>query len=79
MNREVYLTTEDNPFNPSTDFDKWFAFDEEQGYHSCGLLARVALVSDDLSEADQVRAIESAIDKIVEINPFGNHKKLVVA
>lgn len=68
---ESMLTTVDNPYNPFTHFDEWYAWDESSGYHSTGLLARIVVTSDDLSEADQSLAIENAIDEIVRENVLG--------
>lgn len=70
------LTTIDNPFDPFDSYDEWYAYDFQQGYHTPGLLARVAVVSDELSEADQSLAIEQAIDEIVSLNVSGLHKKV---
>lgn len=75
--RRVALTTSDNPFDPFDDFDRWYRFDESKGYMSSGMVARVADVSDELSEGDRNRAIEEAINFIVEVNPTSNYKKLV--
>lgn len=65
------LSTVDNPFSPFTQFKQWFAYDTSMGYHSAGFLARVAATSDELSEADQAIAIQSAIDEIVRENVSG--------
>lgn len=60
------LTTVDNPYNPFTHWDEWWAYDvDERGYHTSGLLARIARSSDELSESDQEYANESAIDEIL--------------
>ena len=75
--RRVALTTSDNPFDPFDDFDRWYRFDESKGYMSSGMVARVADISDELSEGDRNRAIEEAINFIVEVNPTSNYKKLV--
>ena len=77
MGRRVALTTEDNPFDPFKEFDKWYNFDERNGYHSCSYLARIARVSKEMSEDDQTFAIESAIDEILHFNLTGNYKKVV--
>lgn len=77
MARRVALTTEDNPFNPFTEFDKWYNFDESNGYHSCAYLARIARISKEMSEEDQNFAIESAVDEICKFNLTGNYKKVV--
>lgn len=75
MNQSM-LTTIDNPYNPFTQFDEWFAYDESKGYHTCSYLARIAKSSDELSEADESLAIESAIDEIVNLNVLGIYKKV---
>ena len=63
---KTMLTTIDNPYNPFTQFDEWRVYDETNGYYSSSLLARIAYHSDELSEADQEVAIETAIDEIVK-------------
>lgn len=73
---EYMLTTVDNPFDPFTEFDEWFAWDRDAGYNSPSLLARIAKVSDELSEPDQDVAIRDAIDEIVEENVSGMFKKV---
>lgn len=75
--RQVALTTEDNPYDPIGDFDNWYAWDAAHGYNSASYLARMTYSSPDLSEGDQLFAIESAIDDIVEANITGNYKKVV--
>lgn len=72
---DYMLTTIDNPFNPYTQFDDWYAFDEQKGYCSCELLARIAKVSDDLEDEDENYTITKAIDDIVELNPLGIYAK----
>jgi len=70
------LSTSDNPYDPFTHYDEWFAFDERMGYHTPSFLARVVVTSDELSETDQELAIEEAIDEIVERNVLGLYVKL---
>lgn len=70
------LTTVDNPYNPFTQFDEWYGFDERSGYHTTQFLARVTLSSPDLSDADQSIAIENAIEEIVSENVLGLYKKV---
>ena len=70
MDTEEYmLTTVDNPYDPFTQFDSWFAFDESNGYCSCGLLARLALTSSSLSDEENLNEINHAIDNILELFP----------
>jgi len=70
------LTTVDNRDSPFTEFDQWYMYDLSHGYDSLGLLARVTHTSDDLSEADQVLAIELAIEEIVRENATGIHRSV---
>lgn len=73
---EYMLTTVDNPYDPFTQWDEWYAFDEGRGYCTSGLLARIALLSDELSEADQALAIRQAQDEIIQENVSGLHRKV---
>lgn len=73
---ESMLTTIDNPHDPFEDFDAWFAYDARSGYNTPGFLARIAVVSPELSEADESLAIEQAIDEIVKENVLGIYKKV---
>lgn len=70
------LTTTDNPFDPFDQYEEWFDFDFQRGHHTPGFLARIAIVSDDLSQSDQHRSIELAIDEIVRENVNGLYKKV---
>jgi hypothetical protein len=70
------LTTFDNPYDPFTQFDEWYAMDESLGYHTTSYLARIVVTSDELSESDQVVARELAIDEIIEVNINGMYTKV---
>lgn len=63
------ITTKDNPFDPFTDFDKWYAYDISKGYHTAEWLANLATTSNKLSNEDNEKIIEDAVDAIVAINP----------
>lgn len=67
------LSTVDNPFNPFHQFKEWHRWDIQAGYHTAGYLARIAKVSDDLSEADYNRVVDDAMKDIVEQNLYGVH------
>lgn len=71
---EYMLTTVDNPFNPFTHFIEWNAFDEEKGYFTLGLQARIANRSPDLSDLDQWQAEEEALNEIAKENVSGMHR-----
>lgn len=70
------LTTEDNPFNPTTDFDAWNSWDMAAGYNTLALLARVGVSSMELSEDDEARAINEAMDAIVSMHDNGFYIKV---
>lgn len=65
MSSKTMLTTVDNPFDPFTNFDKWFMYDCEKGYYSCAYLARIARTSDAMTEEENDEEIERAIDEII--------------
>jgi hypothetical protein len=73
---EYMLTTVDNPYHPFTQFEEWYDWDQRAGYCSAGLVARIANLSDELSEADQYLAVQQAIDEIVSENVSGVHRKV---
>lgn len=72
----VMLTTIDNPFNPFTQWDDWLRYDEDKKYYTCGYLARIAKVADDLSDEENDRLTEYAIDEIIQLNINGLYKKV---
>ena len=55
------LTTTDNPYDPFTQYEAWYRFDEDNGYHSCAFLARIARTSDQLSDKENQEEIERAV------------------
>lgn len=73
---KLLVTTLDNPFNPFTQFDEWFAFDTDKGYNTCSYLARIAKTSNELSEKDEEQAINVAVEEIVRMNVLGIYKKV---
>lgn len=75
--RACMLTTYDNPFDPFEEFDKWYLFDVDKGYNSCGYLARIARTSDGLSEPENDEEIERAIDEIIHYDFLNVYKKVV--
>lgn len=72
------LSTDDNPFSPVTQFEEWNTWDRSAGYHTLDLLGRVAVTSDELSEADRAAAIEDAIDQIIELHAGGFYRKVPI-
>ena len=64
------LTTFDNPFNPFTEFDRWWKEDLLLGHNCCGLLANESNVSDVSSDEVNDKAIIEAMERIVKREPM---------
>ena len=74
---KTMLTTKDNPFDPFDQFDSWFMYDTQNGYNTCGLIARIAHTSNSLSDAENDKEVERAIEEIIFYDPTSNYVRLV--
>lgn len=72
----VTVTTKDNPYNPFTHFEEWYAFDTRMGYNTSSYLARVARTSPDLPPADYEQAIEDAVNDILKYDVLDMYRKV---
>ena len=75
--QKCMLTTFDNPYNPFEQFASWFLFDVEKGYNTCAYLGRIARTSDQLTEEENNKEVERAIDEIIKYdfrNIYKNHE-----
>lgn len=70
MEKDSMLTTFDNPFNPFTEFDRWWKEDLLLGHNCCGLLANESNVSDVASDEVNDKAINEAMERIVKREPM---------
>ena len=68
---QLFLTTLDNPFNPATEPEFWEQYDRDHGYYSYNLLCRYLWTSDQLSENEQVDAINNAVLDAVDADLTG--------
>lgn len=66
MSRQCALTTHDNPYDPFEQFVQWDLFDIEKGYNSKNKLARIARLSDEMTEEEEDLEVERAIDEIIK-------------
>lgn len=66
MSKSLYITTTDNPFDPSVDWEEWYFYDLSKGYNTCERLAKIANTSDELSETTNAMLLEEAIDQLVD-------------
>lgn len=76
MDNKCMLTTFDNPFDPFEQFTSWFLFDVEKGYNTCGKLARIAKLSDGLSEREVEKEVNRAIDEIITYDFLNIYKRV---
>jgi hypothetical protein len=81
METEYMLSTIENPFDYFTDFRRWRMFDIEQSQRQnyplcCEFLARVANISDDMTEKEKDEEIERAIDEIILYDFRNIYKKI---
>lgn len=76
MSKEVTLTTFDNPFDPFTEFRKWFMFDIEKGYNTCKILGRIANYSDNFTQKEKDEEIERAIDEFIKHDDLNIYRKV---
>ena len=77
------LTTVDNPFDPSTNYDSWLNCDldlsrKQNRKDCCSLLARIARTSDQFTDEENAIEIERAIDEIIMYDVLNIYKKVVV-
>ena len=77
MEREVMLTTFDNPYDPFDNFVEWHRFDKDMHHDTCEKIARIARSSEGLSTIEDKRETERAIDEIIEYDFRNIYKKLV--
>ena len=73
----IWITTEDNPFDPFDDFDNWYKFDESKGYCTSGYLARYFDTdTSDMSDDEYEARLAIAIDKILKNDFMGQYFKV---
>ena len=70
------VTTIDNPFNPFTQFDDWYRYDEQHGYCTSGYIARIAILDDDMPDTMWDEEYERAVNEICDLNILGIYKKV---
>lgn len=69
---EIFITTNDNPFNPFDQFDDWFRFDCDKKYFTCSYIDRVVQSFDEKRPSTKASEedFDRAMKEIVEYNPY---------
>lgn len=70
------LTTFDNPYDPFDQYEDWLQFDLDAGYSTNSYLARIAMLSESLSDKEICDEIERAIDEIIKYDFRNIYKKV---
>lgn len=73
---ECMLTTFDNPYDPFDQYDEWLQYDLDAGYSTNSYLARIAMLSESLSDKEMNDEIERAIDEIIRYDFRNIYKKV---
>ena len=74
--KRVNITTKDNPFNPFDNFVEWFLYDTEKGYFTSSKIARLTKQEEYMTEEEESKALEEAIDRLIEIDPLNIYIKI---
>lgn len=74
---KAMITTIDNPHDPFKEFDLWFTFDTTEGYNTCAYVGRIANISDQMSDEENNKENERAIDEIIKYDFQNIYKKVI--
>lgn len=80
--KHYYLTTKDNRFDPSTEFEAWLNEDKRLALKNdrrdtCSMLALYAIVSNNLSDKAMETQKKIAIEQILKLDPFDIYRMVV--
>lgn len=68
---ESYITTTDNPYNPQTQFDEWYAYDAMLGYNTTQRLAKtIDYLVKNLKTDDPDLVTDMAMLEMVRLDPL---------
>lgn len=74
--KDYLLTTIDNPYNPWTNWDQWYDYDQRMGYCTCSYMARLMSTSDAMSDEECDREYEFAMNEITKYDVLGLYAKI---
>jgi hypothetical protein len=70
MDKKGLLTTADNPFDPYTQWKEWLAYDKNNNYNTCELIASVAHISSSDNDIEFENKLNQAIETILDFSPY---------
>lgn len=73
----IRITTEDNPWNPFTNWDEWYHYDIVNGYQTCEKVDRLAKTSEALPDSENINILNDAYDRLVSLGAISNTGKMV--
>jgi hypothetical protein len=76
-NKEIRVTTTDNPYDPFTHWEQWLLFDTNAGYNTCGRLAKVTFISDSMSDQEVFDSVEHGIEELIKTGSINKKGELV--
>lgn len=77
MEKEALLTTTDNPFDPFDQFEDWVNYDISNGYFTCQKIDRLSITSKELSDGENIDAINDAMDELIKSGAINKKGELV--
>jgi len=76
-NKQIRVTTTDNPYDPFTHWEQWLLFDANAGYNTCGRLASVSFLSDSMSPKEIYERIEQGIEQLMKTGSINKHGEII--
>lgn len=77
MSKQLKITTIDNPYDPFNEFEKWFLYDVNKGYHTCSRLASIIRLSDTLSEEEIYIEMERGFKILSRTGAFDKNGNII--
>ena len=72
-----YITTVDNPYDPTTNLSEWLNYDRIKGYNTCERLASLDTTSEKNTDQENNDAILNSMETMVKNGVVGKDGKLV--
>lgn len=77
MEKEIRITTTDNPYNPFDQWKEWLLYDTNKGYHTCERLASITIVSKQLSDEENFETVEEGINELIRYGAIDKNGNII--